>query len=367
MIRILHIVPSTSHTSGIMTVLMNYYRKIDRTKFQFDFLSYKKPTNGHDEEIKALGGRCFIISDPRDVLSFKKDVNNFCKEHYNEYSIIHLHMTFLYFAYKGMKKKLNAKAFVIHAHNTKFGNTKLTNIRNTIIFRLNPCNADAYFACSKDAGTILFKKKYIDSGYFMYNIVDTNIYNKNYDKQEAKKELNLENNIVIGDASNFTFQKNHLFIVDVFNEFLKIHPDARLLLVGNGMMFNKTQEKAKMLGIFDKTIFMGDRTDVERYYHAMDLFIQPSIFEGFCLSFVEAQACLIPCVISDALPEEANINKEHNKVISLEKNPEYWAKEIDELINREKNCESKYLDMNKHFNECVKDLENKYRSLIENK
>lgn len=276
-------------------------------------------------------------------------------------------MPFLAIFFYKLKKKLNAKAFVLHAHSTRFGNNYLSNIRNWLFYKLFHNEADCYFACSEKAGVSLFKNNFINKGFFMLNICsphNTDFISKNY----AKKELGLNNNIVIGHVGVFCPPKNHLFIVDVFNEYIKMQPNAKLLLVGDGPLRKKVQEYVSAKNLNNYVIFTGAQYNVDKYYSAMDAFLFPSIFEGFAMAIVEAQSFGVPCLTSDIIVEEVNFNTKINKMISLNLSPKEWANNLKEMVNKT-TIDEQYSSIFMFENERrARLLEDKYFSLInENK
>ena len=140
----------------------------------------------------------------------------------------------------------------------------------------------------------------------------------------------------------FDSQKNHTFLLEIFNECVKIVPNVKLLLVGDGEGRDKIQEKAKSLGLKEKVIFTGVRSDVPDLLQAMDIFVFPSLYEGVPVTMIEAQASGLPCVISDSIPKDCVITTDLVKVMSLSDSPCDWAKYI---------IEHSHIKRNNHFDE----------------
>lgn len=360
--RILHIVPNTCYVSGITNVLMNYYKLIDKNKYQFDFLYMDEYEENVNDEVVNLGGRCFCVGNIKSFFKFSININNFCKEHSGEYSVIHLHMPFLALFFYRIKKRLKAKAFVVHAHSTKYGNTYIRNIRNLISYKMFLNKADSYFACSQSAGESLFGKDYINNGFFMLNICGSDRKINNIDREKSKEELLLSKNVVVGHVGVFCEPKNHLFIVDVFDEFLKNHKNAKLLLVGDGPLRNNVEEYVKKKNLENYVIFTGAQNNVDKYYLAMDVFLFPSLFEGYAMALVEAHSFGIPCVYSDIITNDINNYLKHHNSVSLDLGAKHWADVLESALNQ--GTENDYSDTviaeNKYR---VQLLENKYSSL----
>ena len=125
------------------------------------------------------------------------------------------------------------------------------------------------------------------------------------------------------DLGRFSPEKNHLFLLEVFAGYLRSDPAARLLLVGDGAMQEQIRRRAEALGLGEKVIFAGRTDRVERYYAAMDVFAMPSVFEGFGLAAAEAQANGLPCVLSDRVPELADIGG-HVRFLPIGQGTEPW-------------------------------------------
>lgn len=360
--RVLHIVPSLDYVSGILNSIMNYYLRINKDLIQYDFIYLNESKVDYKKTIEKLGGKYYHFDNMFNYFRFKKQLNKFCKDHYGEYTIIYLHMPFLSIFFYELKRKLNAKAFVLHAHSTRYGDTAFTNLRNKILYKLFRKKADCYFACSKIAGESLFGDDYINKGFYLLNICDIEMSKKAPSKENAKKELSLENTIVLGHVGIFAYPKNHRFIIDVFEELLKTNTSYRLLLVGDGPLRNQIEEYAKTKCIYNQIIFAGAQKNVGRYYATMDAFLFPSIFEGFAIALVEAQSFGIPCIASDVIVPEVNINKDRNCFISLDLSAKEWANIIIKKINSK--VDHNYLsNFNNETDYRIKLLEDKFLSL----
>ena len=92
MIRILQCV-NDMHRADLETMLMNYYRNIDRTKIQFDFLTHRPDRSDYDDEIESLGGKVYYAPRlyPQNYPAYFAYMKKFFKEH-PEYKIMHSHI-----------------------------------------------------------------------------------------------------------------------------------------------------------------------------------------------------------------------------------------------------------------------------------
>ena len=196
----------------------------------------------------------------------------------------------------------------------------------------------------------------------MKNAIDTNLYKYSLKNSIAiKKELGLENKIVIGHVGNFTYPKNHNFLIDIFSEVLKINSKAVLLLVGGGTEKINIQEKVISLGLEDKVIFMGVRNDVNKLMQAMDVFVFPSLYEGLPVTLIEAQASGLPIIKSGNVSDQC-ILTDNVVSISLDKSAYSWAKEIFNFVDSfdRKNTSLEIINNGYDISSNAKWLENYY-------
>ena len=191
--------------------------------------------------------------------------------------------------------------------------------------------ATDYFACSKLAGEWLFGKENVENGKvkIIHNAVDYQKFKMNEEvRNSIRKELNIEDKLVIGHVGRFTNQKNHTFLIDIFNEIHKKNSNSVLMLVGIGEKEDEIKEKVKKLEIEQNVLFMGFQDNVNELMWAMDVFLMPSLYEGLPVVGVEAQATGMPCFMSkDVVTDEVKIT-EGVKFISLNETAEKWAEEI---------------------------------------
>ena len=184
---------------------------------------------------------------------------------------------------------------------------------------------------------------------------------------EKRIELNAEKTLNFVNVGSFVKSKNHDFAIDVFNEFLKVHPNSKMFFVGKGELFQVLNEKVNTLNLENKILFLGVRNDVNQILQAMNMLLFPSIDEGLPVSLIEAQAAGLKCFISDGVPIESILINENVEVIALKKSPEFWAKQIFKSINHQKQDVSKnIIESGYDINLNVRILENKYLELLAN-
>lgn len=320
-IRILQVVTKMDR-AGLETMLMNYYRHIDRSSIQFDFLVHRTERGAYDDEIEKLGGRIFRL--PRLVpwsISYRRKLDDFFESH-KEYHIVHVHQDCLSSVILKAAKKNGVPVRIAHSHSSNQDKNLKYPVK--LFYRqFIPKYATHLFACGKAAGDWMFRgapytviRNAIDAEAFAFDPAAS---------AEVKKKLGLTDVLTVGHIGRFDPAKNHTFLLDIFKEIASSVPDSRLLLVGDGQLRAEAEAKARALGIYDKVIFSGVRSDIPELLAAMDVFVFPSLYEGLPVTLAEAQAAGLPCVISDRIPEESIIDSSLVRPMSLDIPAEKWA------------------------------------------
>lgn len=357
---------------GAEAMTMNYMRNMDRTKVQYDFLVHRDYKAAYEDEIKALGGKIYRICPiyPQNFHRYKKEIRRFFIEH-PEYKIIHCNMSELgYFAYKEAYK-LGIPVRICHSHNTPRGFDLKSVFRFYFKHRTRKY-VTHMFACSMDAGIWLFGKKNKDKIEVIPNSIDTALYRYNEKtRMILRKELGIANEFVIGHVGRFFEQKNHLFLIEIFNEIVKVNPKSKLVLVGGGelddSLKNKVKEKINKLHLDSKVIFTGVVENVHDYMQIFDVFLFPSLFEGFGIALLEAQAAGLHCITSkDVVPQNVNICN-LVEYISLDESPAYWAEKTLAYNNRYLRNDTSQIIKNAGFDieENSKKMMRKYIKMLE--
>lgn len=338
MIRVLHSV-SNMDRAGIETMLMNYYRHIDKTKVQFDFLCNKKKKGDYEEEIIKYGGRIFRSPglNPMRWLQYQNMVKKILLDN-PEIKIVQSHNGAFSLQAQIAAKKCNIKQRIIHVHGTKIDlNLKLP--LKLLYKKFLKFNCNNYWGCGKEAIEYYFGKSVIKQNKFkiIKNAIEINkfIYNKEK-RDELRKKYNLENKIVIGNVARFMKQKNHDFILKLFKNILNKNPNSILLLIGDGELLATMKNKARQLNIQNNVVFMGNIENVNEMYQVMDIFLLPSLFEGLPVVGIEAQTAGLKCIMSDTISNEVAIT-DNVKFLNLKRDSiEKWSEEILKNINYER-------------------------------
>lgn len=361
-IRILQILSSLNQGSGVLQVILNWHKNIDRTKIQFDYLYFIEMPVNCKKEIENLGGKCYKLPYPSFLKPwiFIKAVKQFFKNY--KYNTIHSHVIHLSFFFYPIAKFYGVKNIIQHSHATKWSDKFLNGLRNRFMFFFARPFITKKLACSNLAGKFLFKKNYI----VINNGIDTEKFKFNQKvRNKIRKELNIENNFVIGHVGRFSHEKNHSFIIDVFNEIYKQDKNFILLLVGDGPLKQEIEQKVNELNLNDNVIFTGTKCNVNDYYQAMDSFILPSFQEAFPVVAIEAQTSGLPCIFSDKMTNKVILC--NSKQLSLDSSVKQWANEILKYKNFIRKDENRIIkEKNFNIKETTKKIQNIYLELSGN-
>lgn len=366
-IRIAHIVGKWLG-GGVEAVIMNYYRHIDRTKIQFDFLCDEDSTNIPYEEIEKIGGKVLLIPPYQDVVKYHKELKKVLQD--GNYRVVHSHINTLSVFSLCAAKSAGVPVRIAHSHSTTNKKEKKKNLMKQVLRLFSKTFATDYMCCSELAGRWLFgDKEYNEENvYLLNNAIDLEKFK--YDeslRKKKRKELGIKNStLVIGHIGRFVAQKNHDFLIDIFNEIHKQNADSILLLAGQGPLVDDIKNKVKELRLEDNVKFLGQRKDANELYQAFDVFLLPSLYEGLPVVGVEAQAVGLLCYLSDDMTKETKV-LDTTKFMSLNDNANEWASNILRDINKYKRIDTSKEMTAKNFNikEEAKKLEEYYLKLYD--
>lgn len=363
-IKVLHVL-TVLNRGGLETMLMNYFRNSDRSKFEYHFLVHR--SGGiFEREILENGG--FIHRMP--PLSFSLSVfNNYLKNldkffGKNQFNILHVHNnSFGYFPLKSGKKH-GIPIRIMHSHISSLRDDWRKVILGKYLNKKIPFVANELYACGLDAGRWMYGEKKFK---VIPNAINTEDFSYDPAKRKRMREkLKITDGIALINVARFEPQKNHCFLMETFAELAKVKSHVHLFLVGEGKLDRQINLQIEELGIKDKVTLLGSRSDVNELLQAMDVFLFPSLFEGLPVSLVEAQASGIQCVISNGIPEEAVLVRENVTVISLKENANVWAERILALdLSDRKDVSEIIIRKGYDIKENAKKLENKYLDLLE--
>lgn len=287
---------------GVEAVVMNYYRHIDRSKVQFDFLVDADSTMVPREEIELLGGRVFDVPPYQSVFEYQRVLKTLFRT--QGWEIVHSHINALSVFPLHAAEKAGVPVRIAHSHSTSGRGEHAKNAVKWVLRRFSNVYPTHRFACSDKAGQWLFGEKH-DYTLF-YNAIDSDSFAFDAEKRRHTRDaLGIpETTFVVGHIGRFMTQKNHAFLIAAFAKFNELEPDSLLLLAGNGELLAQTEEIAAKLGVADRVCFLGYRSDSNCLYQAFDCFVLPSLYEGLPLVAVEAQRAGLRCLLSTAITRE---------------------------------------------------------------
>lgn len=315
------------HSGGKKNLVMEYYRHIDKSKIQFDFICDSDSNAIPTEEIEDMGGRVYVISPYQNIIKNMHEMYNIIKR--NNYKIVH-----------GYNNTMNVFAmFVAKIANVPIRINESISMgadkgdwKNNIKKMLRPFSklfSNIYMANGETCGRWQFGDKIYekDKVKIFKTIINTesNGYSKELRDNTRKKYGITAECIVIGHIGRLTEQKNSVFLIDIFNEIVKKNSNVRLILVGDGNLKKQVLKRISSYGISDYVIYLGRTEKIYELYNAMDVFLLPSLYEGLPVVGIEAQCTGLPVFFSDAVPKESSPCDDLGFFISLKNTAEEWA------------------------------------------
>lgn len=336
MLRILHVVSRLSRNTGVMGFLMNYYRAMDKSRIQFDFLFFLDKDQDIYDEITLLGGKIYQITKPSLSISSIREIFCFFEEHRGEYQIVHNHEVYLTFILSPASKKYGVPYFISHSHTTRLSPRVSGRIRNGLLCLPVNRMSDFKFACSDEAGKALFRKHWGKSeSKVIPNAINIERFKYNENSRERiRSELGLENKFVVGNVGRLEAGKNHQKLIEVFEAVHEKNPNSVLIILGEGPMRNEIEKLIHEKKLDASVRLLGKKANIQDYYQAMDMFLFTSIYEGLGIVIIEAQCSGVPCVVSTGAPQSVKINT--NLVFQkLSDTSSIWAQSVLKNTKRE--------------------------------
>lgn len=329
-LHVLHVL-GRLNIGGAESRVMDLYRNIDRTKYQFDFMQHTDDVCAFQKEIEELGGTVYHVPRFRffNIISYCRSWKIFFKKH-PEIKIVHGHMTSTAGIYLPIAKKIGNAYTIAHARSA--GVDKGIKGVLTRVLRLGLSKkCDQCFSCSELASIAVFGQKAYEKG--AVQVIPNAIEVEKFVYDERKRaEIRAQYQIsddmyVIGHVGRFHSAKNHTYMVQIIKECVQKDKKCCLMFVGDGPLKEQVVEYVKSMGMQEHVIFTGNQSNVADYYQAFDCFILPSFYEGLPGTAVEAQVSGLPGIISDRVTSEAIVT-DTMKQESIDVEPKYWADRI---------------------------------------
>ncbi len=290
---------------GVESVVMNYYRHIDREKVQFDFIVCRGSVGIPKEEIESLGGRIFVVPNYSRIIEFHRAIFQLCRE--NSWAIVHSHLNALSVFPLHAAMKAGVDCRIAHSHSTGNPIEGLRYLVKITLRRLSRRYSTHCFACSRHAGDWLFGK---NSKYeVIYNAIDCDQFRYSPDiRKEIRQELGIHEHVqVIGHIGRFCQQKNQAYLLDLLQAILAERKDVLLMMIGDGDDKPAVAAEVKYRNLDEHIIILPNTKEIWRYYQAFDIFVLPSLYEGLGMVAIEAQLAGLPCILSDNVPRSASL------------------------------------------------------------
>lgn len=358
MIKVLHIV-SSMNAGGVENVVYSYVSLMDKAAFQNDIACYTSENGVFKEKFESIGSTIYKLPSKRHFFKSVMVLYRILK--YGEYNVIHVHLDdqscfALFAAYIAKVRKR-----IVHTHCGSYEDDK-SQFLHVIMKKCSLYFANTYFACSKTAAHSFYGKNF-ENVYIMKNGIDVERFRySKIERDNIRCELQYSvDDIVIGNIARLSKEKNPFYLFELYEKVREKHPNVKLLLVGGGFLEDKLREYVISHNLQDKIKLVGAKVDAFRYYNALDLFVLPSVSEGFGLSFVEAQINGLITLASDRVPFETKVS-DRIKFLELSDNQTNWLNIIDEIIVNKKYIHTNNMDS---FNQIeikslVKNLEKEY-------
>lgn len=325
----------TDNPGGMESVIMNYYRHIDRSTLQFEFLCNTKKV-AYENEIENMGGIIHrICARSKNLKKYKHDIDSFFKKNSNKYCALWFNTCSLsnidYLIYA---KKYGISKRIIHCHNAANGGDSF--LRNLLhkyhqkkVFKY----ATDFWTCNQDSDIWFFGKQgnSLPNYRIIYNAIDLDCFSPNDEIRNVyRKKLGITNEILLGHDGRFHYQKNQEYLIKIMARLNNKFPNRyKLILIGQGDNLQLIKDMILENNLQDKVILPGVVSNINDYLQAMDIFCFPSRFEGLGLSLIEAEANGLPCVISNTIPKEAIVNKSVKAIGIDDSNIDEWVDAIE--------------------------------------
>lgn len=337
MIKVLQVLGGLNR-GGAETMIMNLYRAIDRTKFQFDFVIHTDKTQEYANEVLNLGGKIYVCPkyNGKNHFAYCKWWKQFYKNH-PEYKIVHGHMRSTAAIFLSIAKQYGLKT-ISHSHSVSSGTGFSSFVKNLLQLPIRNI-ADFFMGCSREANEWLFGKKIANSDkcIILNNAIDTSLYDYNSETREKiRSSWNISDEFVVGTVGRITEPKNPCFLIEVFRDLKVINPNAKLVIAGDGDMMPIVKERIKEFELENDSILLGSCDNVPEVLQGLDVFVFPSLWEGLGMAAIEAQAAGLVTICSERIPKAVFVT-DLARSLELSSGSKNWAEYINESQIYERN------------------------------
>lgn len=290
----------TENPGGVESVIMNYYHYMDKNTFHFDFLCNSYNKIAFEEEIISNGSQTFHFpARSKNYKKYKKELKNFFENNASKYDAIWVNVCSLAnIDYLKMAKKYGIKRRIIHSHNSQNMDSRLRGILHKYNKKRIAYYVTDFWSCSKEASEWFYDSSIIKKSIVISNAIDVEKYCfDDVKRKKLRRDLKWEENYIIGNIGRLHFQKNQMFILDIFEKLIKKEPKVRLILIGDGEDRTKLEKEIDKKKLNKYVYMAGIQKDICGWLSTFDLFLFPSKFEG--LSMIDA---IVVVCIKDWIP-----------------------------------------------------------------
>ncbi len=351
-VRVLHVVGEMNR-GGTETWLLHVLRNIDREKFRFDFLVHTEATCAYDDELQGLGARVIRVRSSGNPVAYSLELLAILRE-YGPYDVVHSHVHYFSGLVMLVARLANVPIRLSHGHcDTRFEHRDQPigrkAYRHLSRYLLNRFATDK-LAVSEQAAADLFGEG-ADAYKILSPTVDLSRFGSIQDRLAARTAIGVESDeFVIGNVGRLIPVKNQVFLVKLLAEVIRNRTNAALLIAGEGPLRDALTDMAVALGLENRVRLIGPCDDIPRFLAALDVFVMPSLSEGFGLAAVEAQAAGIPTILSDRIPRHVDLGAGMTRFLSLDVGLQPWVETICHFVSAEhRECRAEFEVKNEAF------------------
>ena len=326
-VNVLYVYGDILQYGGIESFMMNYFRYIDKTKIHIDFVLQGKGPGVYDDEIRAAGSEIYYLPKPgHELLRYIRELCRIYKT--GRYKIVHAHCDAMNHRVLKLAKRCGVPIRISHAHNTDHVLPKEIGLKHFFYDYSRNRGSDyatARWACSREAGIWMYGKSDFS---VIPNAIELNrfLFDKDRRNELRKKYRISEDVIVLGHVGRFDIQKNQGFLVDLLQKLMETGRKYKLLFLGTGWMKQEVEDKVRKYHLEENVLFAGEVSNPQDYYHMMDIYVMPSLFEGYGIALEEAEVNGLPCLASDKIPREVDVL---GQIAYLPLDIDIWRKRIE--------------------------------------
>ncbi|WP_310604133.1 glycosyltransferase [Anaerosporobacter sp.] len=320
--NVLHICASLNG-GGVERMLQNYVCAIKDETIQFHIIKHQQAEGMLEKALQECGCKItYIIPKSKNVFQYTKELITYMKQ--NQIDVVHCHQGYVSFFPLGVAKLCGVKKRIAHGHTAFEKESRIRKWYRALTTCFTKMVATDLLACGDSAGRWMWHKNYtvipnamqVEQFYFSETM-----------RIQKRKELNIDNQFVIGCVSRLVPDKNHMFLLEIFREIRKKEPNATLVLVGDGSCYDEILNDINQYNIEKNVLLLKIRNDVSSLLNAFDAFVLPTKYEGLGICFIEAQINGLPTFAPQgAVPVETKITSQLSYLPMG--NPETWADSI---------------------------------------